>query len=55
MTELQKLYGELRDDGLRHNQAIDELASRLHVDTGTVKRVLQRAEKENGRTRKGNR
>jgi DNA-binding MarR family transcriptional regulator len=55
MTELQKMYAELRDDGYRHNQAIDMLATKLGVDRGTATRVLQRAEKENGRTRKGNR
>jgi hypothetical protein len=50
MTRLQELYVQAREQGLRHQQAVDWLAERLSVDRATVVRVLDRAEKENGRS-----
>lgn len=46
VTDLQRMYGEQRDQGRGHVAAISRLARRLNVDPGTVKRVLRRADLE---------
>lgn len=44
MTELQRMYRELTDQGVRPHQAIRQLARRLDLDPYTIERVLDRAD-----------
>ena len=46
MSELLRMYGELRARGVGHHAALKALARRLDVDKDTVMRVLEKAEKE---------
>jgi hypothetical protein len=50
VTALQEMYADLREQGHRHDHALDVLADRLGVDRPTVQRVLQRAERDHGRS-----
>lgn len=52
MSELQRLYDQLREGGKGHAAAIVELAERMNVDVDTVKRSLQRARSERRSTRR---
>jgi hypothetical protein len=45
-TEVQKLYNGFRADGLKDFAALREVAFVLGVDVRTMKRVLDRANKE---------
>jgi hypothetical protein len=53
VTELQKRYAELREEGYGHYQALTLLAERIGLDKPTVKRVLQQAEEVNGPSYQG--
>jgi hypothetical protein len=46
MTEVQRLYSRYRDSGCDRDEAVAKLARRLDVDEFTVRRVLNRAEKD---------
>jgi hypothetical protein len=50
VTDVQRWYRALREQGRRHQAACDAIARRLGVDAATARLVLKRAERVHGPT-----
>jgi hypothetical protein len=50
VTDLQRLYAELREQGFNHHGALKQMAARLGVDPPTARRNLQSAERRYGKS-----
>jgi hypothetical protein len=51
VTDVLRHYLELREDGRGHYRALERIAAWLGVDRSTAARVLERAQRAEGRRR----